>query len=451
MTSRHASTLAASTALWIAAAALASPPDLSSLLVADRRVLPNGLEVLLHEDHRLNVVMVSVVYHVGAVNEPAGRSGFAHLFEHLMFEGSQHANSGYLGLLATLAPVDANGFTRPDFTEYFELVPAANLPAALWLESDRMGFLGPALDDVKLSRAKEVVKNERREKVDLAPYGLAVEAMDQALFPEPHPYHGHGIGNEADLDRAALAEVRTFFDTWYVPANATLALVGDFKTDDAMAWVTKYFFDLPGRPRPIKTLPAEVHLGREVVVHHAERLGTLPAVFMAWHAPPVFTDGDAVGHIVGDLLTRRLEQHLVTGARLAEQVSAWQTGQPGQSVFTVRALAGAGVPPKKLIAAIDEEIDRLRRGDVANDELATAVLREQTEIVGRFDSSVQVERIAHWMQEYNHHLGTPDWVSHDQARFAAIQPAQIAAFARAVLLREGRVVVIAEPPSGGPK
>jgi zinc protease len=432
-------------ALCVSAAASASAPDLPRLLAAERRLLPNGLEILVREDHRLPLVMLCVVYHAGALNDPPGLSGLAHLVEHLMFEGSAHADSSYLARLGSLATVDANGFTRPDFTQYLEVLPPANLEAGLWLESDRMGFLAPALNDIKLARAKEVVKNERRQRVDLAPYGLAAEVMDQALFPAPHPFFGHGIGTESNVDRATLVDIRAFLAEWYRPSNATVALVGDFQTDAAMKLVARYFLDLPSSPRPPAPVIGEVQLDREVRLDHVERSGAMPAVFVGWHSPAIFAPGDEVAELLGVILTRRLERRLVIGQRIAQQVSAWQSSQAGQSFFTARAMAVAGTTPEQLLAGMDGELQRIRLGDLSDADLAEALAWQQTEMLERFDSSLQIEHVADWMQIYNHHLGRPDWFTDDLARFARVRTADVVRFAREALPSGRRVVVLARP------
>jgi len=213
--------------------------------------LNNGLEVILHQDHRLPLVAVSVWYHVGGFHESRGRSGFAHLFEHMMFQGSAHVGDDkHFAILKKLGASFVNGTTSFDRTNYLETVPANQLESALWLESDRMGFLLNTLSKKKLDNQRSVVKNERRQGLETQPYGFAREKMWQALFPQPHPYHGRVIGSMADLDAATIDDVRGFFRTWYSPANATLTLAGDFNSAEVKALVKKYFGSLPTKPKP---------------------------------------------------------------------------------------------------------------------------------------------------------------------------------------------------------
>src|SRR5437879_539086 len=208
-----------------------------------KHTLPNGLDVLVHEDHSLPIVAVNIWYHVGSKNEVPGRTGFAHLFEHLMFEGSQHYDRGYFHPLQE-AGASLNGSTNADRTNYWEVVPTNALDRALWMESDRMGYLLPALTDAKFANQREVVLNERRQNYENRPYGLAPMAVLAALFPADHPYHWTTIGEIADLNAVKLDEVRHFFSMYYHPANASLALAGDIDVGAALELARAYFEDL---------------------------------------------------------------------------------------------------------------------------------------------------------------------------------------------------------------
>src|SRR5215468_2629517 len=226
----------------------------------EKYTLKNGLEVILSENHRLPLVSVDLWYHVGPANERAGRTGFAHLFEHMMFEGSQHVGPKmHDQYLEGAGASDINGTTDFDRTNYFETLPSNQLELALWLESDRMGFLLETLDGPKLANQRDVVRNERRQGLENSPYGLPEEAMLQALYPAPHPYHGVVIGSHADIEAANLNDVREFFRLYYTPNNASLAIVGDFHPDTAKQMIEKYFGPIPsGPPAPrveAKTLP----------------------------------------------------------------------------------------------------------------------------------------------------------------------------------------------------
>src|SRR5438045_1456058 len=231
-------------AMLIAAAALPQIPF-------EKYQLPNGLTVMLSEDHRAPVVAVDTWYHVGAVNERKGRSGFAHLFEHLMFQGSKHLNGDERTVFATLernGATNLNGTTEWDRTNYFETMPADRLELSLWLESDRMGFLLDTVDQKKLDTQRDVVRNERRQSIENVPYGRAEERLVQLLYPQPNPYYGYVIGSHEDLQAASLEDVKNFFRTYYAPGNASLTIAGDFDKAQARKWVEQYFGPLPAGP-----------------------------------------------------------------------------------------------------------------------------------------------------------------------------------------------------------
>ena len=231
-------------------------PDIPRLQVETYK-LPNGLTVILHEDHKTPVVSVNVLYKVGSKDEKPGRTGFAHLFEHMMFQGSKNHDTDYFLPLEKLG-AQLNGSTAEDETVYYETVPSNALELALWLEADRMGFLLPSMTQKKLDNQRDVVKNERRQSVDNVPYGQAEEVLLEALYPPEHPYHHSVIGSMADLSAAALADVAAFFRTYYVPNNAILCVAGDFQPAQTKEWIEKYFGPLSRGPdvkRPDRNVP----------------------------------------------------------------------------------------------------------------------------------------------------------------------------------------------------
>src|SRR6187397_2690485 len=235
-----------------------------------KHTLSNGLDVLIHEDHALPIVAVNVWYHVGSKNEVPGRTGFAHLFEHLMFEGSKHYDRGYFHPLQE-AGAALNGSTNADRTNYWEVVPTNALDLALWMESDRMGYLLPALTEAKFSNQRDVVLNERRQNYENRPYGLAPMAMLAALFPPDHPYHWTTIGEIADLNAVQLDEVHAFFRRYYHPANASLTLAGDIDPGEALALVERYFGDIDAG-EPVEPVRASAALPRDVRIHFEDRV-----------------------------------------------------------------------------------------------------------------------------------------------------------------------------------
>ena len=276
--------------------------------------LDNGLDVVVHEDRGCPIVAVNVWYHVGSKNEVPGRTGFAHLFEHLMFEGSQHYDRGYFHPLQE-AGASLNGSTNADRTNYWEVVPKNALELALWMESDRMGYLLPALTPAKFDNQRDVVLNERRQNYENRPYGLAGMALMGALYPANHPYHWLTIGAAEDLRAASLDDVKAFFQTYYRPRNASLAIAGDVDTDDVLRLVGDYFGGIDGGTdvAPVRP-PQPSGTGGEVRLLHEDRV-ELPRLYLAWHSPALFADADADLDLVADLLssgkTSRLDRKSV--------------------------------------------------------------------------------------------------------------------------------------------
>ena len=277
-----------------------------------KQTLANGLDVLLHEDHDCPIVAINVWYHVGSKNERPGHTGFAHLFEHLMFEGSAHHDHGYFQPLQG-AGASLNGSTNSDRTNYWEVVPTAALELGLWMESDRMGYLLPALTEAKFSNQRAVVLNERRQNYENRPYGLSAMAILAALFPPDHPYHWTTIGEVADLNAVRLDEVHAFFARYYHPANASLTLAGDIDPDQALALVRAYFEDIPAGEN-VEPVRAAASLDRDVRILLEDRV-ELPRLCMAWLSAAMFTEGDADLDLAADLLangkTSRLYRRLV--------------------------------------------------------------------------------------------------------------------------------------------
>src|SRR5688572_1605751 len=317
-----------------------------------KRTLDNGLDVIVHEDHRLPMVAVNIWYHVGSKNERPGRTGFAHLFEHLMFEGSEHHDHGYFPPLQR-AGGQLNGSTNADRTNYWEVVPTGALDLALWMESDRMGYLLPALSEKKFSNQRDVVLNERRQNYENRPYGLAGMALSAAMFPPDHPYHWPTIGSADDLRAAKLDHVREFFQTYYHPGNASLSLAGDIDTGEAFALAEKYFGDIPAGPK-VERVRVEAKLDESANLIMEDRV-ELPRLYISWHSPAMFATDDAELDIVGDVLahgkTSRLYKTLVYERRVATDVSAYQHSREMGGMFQVAATAAAGVALPELNAA----------------------------------------------------------------------------------------------------
>jgi zinc protease len=264
-----------------------------------KHTLANGLDVIVHEAHQVPIVAVNVWYHVGSKNERPGRTGFAHFFEHLMFEGSEHSVGGYFPPLQQAGAL-LNGSTNTDRTNYWEVVPTSAVDLALWMESDRMGYLLPAVTAERFETQRDVVLNERRQNYENRPYGMAIIALSAALFPPDHPYHWVTIGDSDDLRAMRLEEVQEFFRTYYHPANASLTLAGAIETPRALELAERYFGDLPVGPKPAR-VTASAALTREYRLLLEDRV-ELPRVYMAWHSPAMFAQDDAEMDLLADLL-----------------------------------------------------------------------------------------------------------------------------------------------------
>ncbi|MGE0704798.1 MAG: M16 family metallopeptidase [Vicinamibacterales bacterium] len=415
----------------------------------EKYTLDNGLEVILSEDHRLPLTAVNVWYHVGPANEEPGRTGFAHLFEHMMFQGSSHVTGdSHIRLLEGAGGSAVNGTTDFDRTNYFETVPSDQLELALWLESDRMGFLLEEVDQAKLSNQQDVVRNERRQGVENQPYGIVEEALYHNLFPQTHPYYASIIGSHADIQAANLEDVRSFFRLYYAPNNATIAIVGDIDPDATKALVEKYFGTLkrgePVRKPSVETPPITAER-RAVVQDRVE----LPRVYMGWLTPRAFEPGDAEGDIAAFILgtgrSSRLYRSLVYEKQIAQDVTASQYSLQLGSVFEIRATARPGHTAEELEQAIDAELNALRSTPPAQSEIDRGLNTIETQIVRGLERLGGFGGVADRLQLYNHHVGDPGYLDDDIRRMRAVTPAAVQAFVKEELQPTARVVVHGVP------
>jgi zinc protease len=394
--------------------------------------LANGLNVIVHRDTSLPVASVNVWYHVGSRNEKPGRTGFAHLFEHIMFEGSAHVPEGDFDNLLEAAGGVNNGSTANDRTNYWENVPANALELALWLEADRMGWLLDTMTQEKLDLQRDVVKNERRQGVDNQPYGLAFETVYENLYPADHPYHWPVIGSMEDLSAATLDDVKDFFRTYYAPNNASLAIAGDVSVREARRLVEKYFGDIPsGPPIPEVTAPdPSIDADKLLVLEDAVQL---PRLYVAWHSAKGVTDDDATLDVLSSVLTdgksSRLYKRLVFDEQIAQDVSAFQDGNSLGGTFWIIATAKPDVPLERIAAAIREETARLVADGVAAEERDRAVNGVETSFVRALERVGGFGGKADRLNEYHFMAGTPGWVRHDLARYQRVDGAAVAAVA----------------------
>jgi zinc protease len=391
-----------------------------------KHTLANGLDVLLHEDHACPIVAVNLWYHVGSKNERPGHTGFAHLFEHLMFEGSQHHDRGYFQPLEG-AGAALNGSTNADRTNYWEVVPTNALELALWMESDRMGYLLPALTEAKFSNQRDVVLNERRQNYENRPYGLAPMAMLAALFPPDHPYHWTTIGEIADLNAVQLDEVHAFFRRYYHPANASLTLAGDIDPEAALALVAAHFESIePGeRVNPVRV---EAALEREIRLRLEDRV-ELPRLYLAWLTPAMFAHGDAELDLAADLLangkTSRLYRRLVFDERIATDVSAVQNSREVGGFVQVVATAAPGHALPEIERAILEEVAKIGADGPTDEEIERGRVQAEAQFMFRLQTVGGFGGKSDQLNAYNVFLGDPGYFDRDLSRYQTVTKTSI--------------------------
>src|SRR6267378_1955769 len=386
--------------------------DAAPTIKFEKYTLPNGLVVILSEDHRLPLVSTNIWYHVGPANELPGRTGFAHLFEHMMFEGSKHVpGNGHIRFLEAAGASDLNGTTDFDRTNYFETLPSNQLELALWLESDRMGYLPDQLDQASLTNQQDVVRNERRQSIENSPYGIVEEAVFHKLFPTGHPYYADVMGSHADIQAAKVEDVRNFFKLYYAPNNASLAIVGDFDPAKAKQLVEKYFGPLKrGAPVPkIAAVTPPITAERRAVIHDQVEL---PRVYEAWLTSPIFKPGDALADLASDILgggkSSRLYKKLVYEKQIALDVSVSQNSLILGSVFEVAVTARPGHTAEEIEKAIDEELAAFRKDGPTPAELERAQNGFETHTIQGLQRLGGFGGIADRLNEYNHYPGKPD-------------------------------------------
>jgi zinc protease len=413
-----------------------------------KHTLANGLDVVIHEDHALPIVAVNVWYHVGSKNEVPKRTGFAHLFEHLMFEGSEHYDRGYFHPLQE-AGAALNGSTNADRTNYWEVVPSNALDLALWMESDRMGYLLPALTDAKFSNQREVVLNERRQNYENRPYGLAGMAIVSALYPADHPYHWLTIGEADDIRAAHIDDVRAFFQRYYHPGNASLALAGDIDAATGVALAERYFAEIPGGEKPgdvIVTKPdAPVEDVRLVLEDRVE----LPRLYLAWHSPGLFADGDAELDLVGEVLssgkTSRLYRSLVYEQRIATEVAASQNSRELGSFFQIVATAAPGRTLAEVERAISKEIAGVIDRGPTEAELERCLAQAESHFLFRLQTVGGFGGKSDQLNAYNTFLGDPGYFEKDLERYRSATTLQLRTAAARWLKLDRRVVLSVVP------
>lgn len=399
----------------------APPVGAQSLSVpATVDTLDNGLTVIVHEDHSAPIAMVDIWYHVGSGSEKAGRTGFAHLFEHLMFMGSQHAPYPQFDRLLEAAGANNNGSTTEDRTNYYEIGPRSAVELMLWLEADRMGWMLPTMDVEKLDAQRDIVKNERRQSYENQPYGKVGDVMPPLLYPAGHPYSWPVIGSMADLTAASLDDVKDFFRTWYAPNNASLVVAGDVDREEVLALARKYFGAIPRGPAIEVPTATQPRMTRDTLVLLEDRV-QLPRVYYAFHTTRAWTSDDAALQVAAQILTgsknSRLTKRLEYDDQSATRVFAFADHKRMAGDFQVIATAKPGVALPVLQQAIDEELRRLAAEGPTEREMEQA----RNVIESEFLSSVQtVFGKADQLNEYYFETGDPDAFQRDLDRLKAV-------------------------------
>jgi zinc protease len=435
-------------AVFLAGSSLAAQaPKLSVPVTVD--TLPNGLVLIVHEDHTLPVVAVDTWYHVGSGDETAGRTGFAHLFEHLMFMGSEHAEYPMFDRLLEAAGGDNNASTNEDWTNYYESGPANALPLMLWLDSDRLGWLLPTMTAAKVDLQRDVVKNERRESYDNQPYGHASETLLAIRYPAGHPYSWPVIGSMTDLSAASVEDVKDFFRHHYTPDNASLVIAGDVNTDSVRQLVTRYFGDIPRGPAIPRSTAAPVGIAHDTAAVLEDKV-ELARAFYDWASVPALSEDepalDLLAYIMSGAKNGRLTQALVYKAAVASDVQVFQDGRRLTGDFGIDATARPGIALTALQPLIDREIRKLADAPPSERELDQA----KNAIEGRFLRRLElVSRKADMLNRYYSLTGQPDYFSTHLARYRAVTPADIQRVARQYLLQPR--VTLSVVPEGHPE
>lgn len=410
--------------------------------------LDNGLRVVVHEDHRAPLVCANVWYHVGSKEEVPGRTGFAHLFEHLMFVGSEHVPEGGFDVMLEQVGAVNNGSTSTDRTNYWELLPSHALDLALYLEADRMGGLLPAITGAQLEAQRGVVMNERRQSYENRPYGLASETLLGALYAADHPYSWPVIGSMEDIAAATLDDVHGFCRQFYTPNNAAIAVAGDVTAAQVRDVIERYFADIPRAPDTPRASPSPVRLTAEHRITLEDEV-SLPRLYIAWHSPAIFAAGDAALDTAGAVLAQgrasRLYRTLVYEKQLAQAVSAYQSSAVLGSTFRVVVTGKPDVSLSVLEAEVRRAIEALADGVEAR-EVERAVNGIETGFIDSLQNVGGFGGRADQLNMYLYHVGEPDYAAQDLLRYKRLSPADVERSVREHLLEPS--VVLSVVPIG---
>ncbi len=394
--------------------------------------LPNGLRVIMHVDKSTPIVAVNVWYHVGSKNEVAGRTGFAHLFEHMMFQGSKNYDADYFTPLQEAGAV-INGSTNVDRTNYFEMVPSNFLELALFMEADRMGGLLEAMTQEKLDNQRDVVKNERRQNYDNQPYGTAYEKMLALMYPKSHPYSWTTIGSLDDLTAASMDDVKSFFREYYVPNNASLVIAGDFDPKDARKLVEKHFGSITKGAAIKRPTPAMPKLEKEIRVSYEDNV-QLPRLYMTWFGAPRYTQEEAVLDILASILSAgrgsRLQSNLVYGKQIAQDAFANNPSSEISGLFQIVSTARPGKTLEEIEKEINVEIERLKNEPPTQDEISRALNQIESQTIYGLQT---VLGKADQLNGYATYLNKPDSFGAELEKLRKVTPADVQKAAKTYL------------------
>jgi len=429
-----------------AAAAAPAAPAGDPKIPFERYKLPNGLEIILSADKSVPLVAVNVWYHVGSGYEVPGKSGFAHLFEHMMFQGSKNVGEDrHFDILKKIGAEQINGTTNTDRTNYYEVVPSNQLETALWLESDRMGHLLELLTKPSLDNQIDVVRNERRQSYDNRPYGKALFAEYEGLYPVGHPYRYLTIGKHEDLVAASVDDVKGFFRTWYVPANATIAIVGDIDIPATKQLVDKWFAAFPKSVKPA-VVSIAAPAGKAATATVEDSFAKLRQITFAWHSPAKYKDGDAELAIAADALDTegpgRLYKTLVYEKQLAQSVGVGQDGKEFSGVFQITVTLRSEANLDEVKKIVMDTVAQLAKEPLADKEIARVVGDRENRAVFGLES---VFGRSQTLQQYNHFVGDPDKLSWDLDRYRHATPTKIRDVVATYLRPDAVVTVITLP------
>jgi zinc protease len=432
-------------------AGCSAPADATAALSVAATVdtLDNGLTLIVHEDHSAPIVSVNIWYHVGSGSEKPGRTGFAHLFEHLMWMGSQNAPYPAYDRMLEGAGASNNGSTTEDRTNYYAFGPKSSLELILWLEADRMGWLLPTMDDTKVDAQREIVKNERRQSYENQPYGKVGDIMPSLMYSADHPYSWPVIGSMADLSAASVEDVSDFFRTWYAPNNAAMVVAGDVDRAQVIEWAEKYFRDVPRGPEIVYPEPSQPRMASDTLVTTTDRV-QMARLYYNWHTTSAWSDDDAPLQVASQILTgsknARLTKRLEHEDQSVAFVAAFPDHRKLAGEFQVIAQGKPGVALSSLQLAIDEELARLAADGPTEREMEQAMNAIEASFLGSIQT---VNGKANQLNSYYYQIGEPDGFSRDLERTKAVTAADVQRVVEQYLL--GPRAIVSVVPEGQPE